>query len=275
MTLIEHNMTTTKPSVLIGNTGYVGGTLLRQRHFDRHFNSSNIDQLPLTPCGLVVCSAAPAQKWIANREPSADLDNIQRLISQLNRLDCEQFVLISTVDVFQSSCGVDESSDIDEHDLHPYGLHRRLLEKFVEERFPRHLIIRLPGLVGPDLRKNVIYDLLNNNGVDKIDSRHVFQFYPMINLWFDIEVAIRADLRLVHFTAEPVSVEQVACDGFNRVFQQTVAPSPIRYDMRTLHAELFGGHAGYQYSRRESLQAIRAYAQSELLIEQKLELVNL
>jgi hypothetical protein len=33
--------------------------------------------------------------------------------------------------------------------------------------------------------------------------------------------------------------------------------------MRTVHAGLFGGSGHYQYSARESLQAIRAYAQSE------------
>jgi hypothetical protein len=46
-------------------------------------------------------------------------------------------------------------------------------------------------------------------------------------------------------------------------FEQPRGDRPARYDMRTVHAGLFGGSGHYQYSARESLQAIRAYAQSE------------
>jgi hypothetical protein len=35
------------------------------------------------------------------------------------------------------------------------------------------------------------------------------------------------------------------------------------YDFRSKHAALFGGYGGYQYSKRETMLAIRAYAQSE------------
>jgi nucleoside-diphosphate-sugar epimerase len=256
-------MTSYERSVLIGHTGYVGSTLLRQRGFDSLFNSSNVAQLAADSYQEVVCCAAPAQKWMANRDPLADRENIQRLIEDLDRLDCDRFIHISTVDVFKSPFGVDEATTVDEQGLHAYGLNRRLLEQFVASRFRQHLIVRLPGLVGPGLRKNIVFDLLNDNAVEKIDSRHTFQFYPMVNLWFDIEIALQANLRLIHLTAEPVSVQQVAEYGFNRPFEQIVAAEPISYDMRTCHAGLFGGSTGYQYSLRESLQAIRAYAQSE------------
>jgi hypothetical protein len=68
---------------------------------------------------------------------------------------------------------------------------------------------------------------------------------------------------LVHLTAEPISVAEVARDGFGRVFANTLSNSPARYDFQSNHAALFGGHGVYQYSKRETLQAIRAYAQSE------------
>jgi hypothetical protein len=91
----------------------------------------------------------------------------------------------------------------------------------------------------------------------------VFQFYPMVNLWFDLQTALAAGLSLVHLTAEPVSVADVARLGFGREFDNPVAPAPARYDMRSRHAALFGGRDGYQYSARETIQAVRHYAQSE------------
>ena len=248
---------------LVGHTGFVGSTLQGQRQFQSCFNSKSIQSIADRSFGTVVCCAAPAQKWIANREPKADLANIERLIDHLRKVSCRRFVLVSTVDVFKVAAGVTEQDQVDEAGLHAYGLHRRLLEKFVTDHFAEHLIVRLPGLVGPGLKKNVLYDFLHDNELHKVDSRAVLQFYPMVNLWFDLEVALDAGLSLLHLTAEPLSVADIARNVFNQDFAQEVTDTPASYDMRTSHAKLFGGAGAYQYSRRESIQAIRAYAQSE------------
>ena len=250
---------------LIGATGYVGGSLLSQFKFDELYSSSNITHICGKTFSLVVCSAAPAKKWIANREPEVDLQNIRGLIENLKTIACDRFVLISTVDVFKSSIGIDESSPVEENYLDPYGLNRRYLEKFVQNHFSNHLIVRLPGLVGPMLRKNVIFDFLNNNNLQAIDSRGIFQFYPMVNLWYDIQIALEARLSLVHLTAEPITVAEVSEQGFGKIFQQELVAPPATYDLRTQYADLFGGSGYYQYSKRESIQAIRAYSQSEVI----------
>lgn len=254
---------TTNNNALIGYSGFVGSVLSRQTEFKGRYRSTNISSIGDTAWDTVVCAAAPAAKWIANRDPGADLANIEGLIGNLRHTRCRQFVLISTVDVFASPLGVDENSRVEEGGLHAYGLHRRRLEKFVEEHFERSLVVRLPGLVGPGLRKNVVYDFLNTNNLHSIDSRGVFQFYPMINLWYDLRIAIEAGLTLVHLTAEAVSVADVAKEGFGMSFEQHLEKSPARYDLKSLYASLFGGSNAYQYSSRESIQAIRAYAQTE------------
>lgn len=252
-------------NALIGYSGYVGSTLLKQTAFDKLFRSTNMGEIEGNKFNRVICAAAPAQKWIANREPEADLQKIEGLITHLKTIQCKTFVLISTVDVFKSPIGVNEDSLVDETDLHAYGLHRRLLEKFVEKQFPNHLIIRLPGLVGPGLRKNIIFDFLNNNNLQAIESRSVYQFYPMINLWYNIQTALIAGLKLVHLTAEPVSVSKIAIAGFGRPFTQTLTNPPVAYDFQSKYAAMFGGQGVYQYSKRETIQAVRAYAQSEAI----------
>lgn len=250
---------------LIGYSGYVGGTLLKQENFTSLYRSTNIGDIDNQSFDTVVCAGAPAQKWIANREPEADRQKIEELIAHLKTIQCKTFILISTVDVFKNPIGVDEDTPVDGSGLHAYGLHRRLLETFVEEHFPNHLIVRLPGLVGPGLRKNVIFDFLNDNNLQAIDSRGVFQFYPMVNLWYDIQTALNAGLKLVHLTAEPVSVEDISQQGFGKSFTHTLANSPATYDLKTKHAQVFGASGGYQYSARETILAVRAYAQSEPL----------
>jgi dTDP-4-dehydrorhamnose reductase len=250
-------------NALIGFSGFVGSTLLKQAPFESLYRSTNIGEIDGKSFNTVVCAGAPAQKWIANREPEADLEKIEGLIAHLKSMTCKTFVLISTVDVFKNPKGVDEDTPIEEAGLHAYGLHRRLLEKFVESHFPRHLIVRLPGLVGLGLRKNVIFDFLNDNNLHTIDSRGVFQFYPMVNLWYDIQIALDAGLKLVHLTAEPISVADVSAQGFGKPFEQAQANSPAVYDLRTRHAQIFGTSGHYQYSHRETIQAVRTYAQSE------------
>jgi len=251
-------------NALIGFTGFVGSTLLKQASFKSLYRSTNIGDIRGQSFDSVVCAGAPAQKWIANREPEADRQKIDDLIAHLKTVSCNTFILISTVDVFKSPLGVDENTLVDETGLNTYGLHRRLLEKFVESHFPKHLIVRLPGLVGSGLRKNVIFDFLNDKNLHAIDSRGVFQFYPMVNLWHDIKISLNAGLKLVHLTAEPISVADVAQKGFGKSFDNTLTNTPATYDLRTCHAQVFGTLGDYQYGARETLQAIRAYAQSEL-----------
>lgn len=255
-------------NALIGFSGFVGSTLLKQAPFESLYRSTNIYDIEGRSFDTVVCAGAPAQKWIANREPEVDRQKIDGLIAHLKTVQCKTFILISTVDVFKNSMGVGEETPVDESGLHAYGLHRRLLEKFVESHFPNHLIVRLPGLVGPGLRKNVIFDFLNDNNLHAIESRGVFQFYPMASLWYDIQTAFNAGLKLVHLTAEPISVADVSKNGFGKVFEHVLPNVPATYDMRTIHAQVFGAIGHYQYSARETIQAIRAYAQSEpLMIE--------
>lgn len=253
----------TTNKALIGFSGFVGSTLLRQASFDALYRSTNIGEIAGREFDVVVCAGAPAQKWIANRDPEADRHKIDSLIHQVGTIKCKTFILISTVDVFRDPVGVDESTPVEEAGLHAYGLHRRLLENTVAAQFSNHLIVRLPGLVGPGLRKNVIFDFLNNNNLHAIEGRGVFQFYPMVNLWYDIQAAIREKLRLVHLTAAPISVADVALHGFGKAFNQILSGDPARYDMRTLYASKFGVEGMYQYSLRETIQAVRAYAQSE------------
>ena len=251
------------PDALIGSTGFLGGTLLRQRPFDALYHSADIAQIEGRTFNDVICAGAPAQKWLANRHPEDDLQKIQDLMCHLEQMSCERFILISTVDVFAFPRDIDEESPINEEKLHPYGAHRRLLEKFIEAKFPNHLIVRLPGLVGPGLRKNIVYDLAHDNNLAAIDCRGVFQFYPTVNLWADLQVALNKKWKAIHLTAEPISIGEVAKEAFGITFQQEL-PQPIPYyDVRTRFAEHFGGSASYQYNKREQILAVRAYAQSE------------
>ena len=245
---------------LIGWSGFVGTTLRGQfSGFDDQFRAADIAAIAGGDYDLVVCAGAPGAKWRANREPEADRASIERLIAALRGVHCDRFVLISTVDVLSLPNGVDEASPVHERGLPPYGKHRYALEQFVRQQFPESLIVRLPGLVGPGLRKNVLFDLLNGGSGAGLDGNLQVQYYPMANLWADIVRAQAAGLSLIHLVAEPLRLRQVA-EG---VFGTPCSGPPVAapgYDVRTRFS---GNGSPWTVSAEVSLAAIRAYASQE------------
>jgi nucleoside-diphosphate-sugar epimerase len=244
--------------LLIGHTGFVGGNLLRQHAFDACFNSKNIEDIRGRECELLVCSGAPAEKWKANSDPAGDLAVLQRLMDSLAQVRARRCVLISTVDVYPTPTGVDEDTLVPAEEGGAYGRNRRLLETFVQQRFDT-LVVRLPGLFGQGLKKNVIYDFLHDNRLEAINADASFQFYDLANVWRDIQTALAARLQVVNFATEPVSVRELAREAFGRTFDQRQPGPAARYDFRSKHAAHFGGRDGYLYDRHQVLQAMRAF----------------
>ena len=246
-------------SALIGHSGFVGSNLRRATPFDVLIDSSNVDEMRGRSFALVVCAGARAEKWKANQDPAADLAGIERLASVLREVRAERFVLVSTVDVFEVPAGLDESAPADAR--HAYGRHRRMLEQLCEDRFAAQ-VLRLPGLFGPGLKKNAVYDLLHDNQVEKIHPGSTYQFYDVRALWEDADTAHRAGIRLLHLATEPVAMADVAARCFGRELRAP-AGMPARYDVRSRHAHLWGGQGGYLRSREEILRGLERFVREE------------
>jgi nucleoside-diphosphate-sugar epimerase len=245
---------------LIGHTGFVGESLRRQANFDGLFSRGNVEDSKDTFNELLVCSAAPAQKWWANSNPKEDFDNICNLVTSLESMQAKHAVLISTVDVFESPVGVDEDSTPDPSDQNAYGRNRRHLELEFTRMFDDSIIVRLPGLVGKGLRKNALFDLKHSNQTENLNADSTFQFYPMKNLWADLSLAMDHDLKVLHLTSEPIPLGEVAQSIFG--VQLSGLPSAANYDFQTKHGKLWAKHGRYQYSADQSLAAIRGYRES-------------
>lgn len=243
---------------LIGYTGFVGGHLMAQSHFDSFYNSSNIESIDGKAFDLGVCAAAPAEKWKANKEPEADIKAIERLARCLATATFKKMILISTVDVYPNPDNVDEDTAIDIDVCQPYGKNRLWLERFISERFDT-LIVRLPGLFGKGLKKNIIYDFLHNNNVSLVHSEAVYQFYNLENTWRDIQIAMGHSLKLINFATEPVSVAEVAYEAFSIEFNSRPHANPARYDFKSRYAPIYRGRDGYLYDKGEVIASIKAF----------------
>lgn len=145
-------------SALIGSTGFVGGVLSRQVAFDAAYASTTIDQIEDEAFDTVICAGAPAAMWRANADPEGDRANLERLAAVVGRARIGRLVLISTIAVLADpASGADETTTDFETEL-SYGRHRRWLETALSDGFST-LILRLPALFGPGLKKNFLFDL--------------------------------------------------------------------------------------------------------------------
>jgi nucleoside-diphosphate-sugar epimerase len=253
-------MTAFVTTALIGGTGLVGGTLLRSRRFDAVYRSTDIGEIAGRRFDHVICAGAPAEKWRANQDPAADWQNLERLVEPLSKSRIGKLVLISTVDVYGTPLGVTECDA--PSGATPYGRHRLELERILASRFST-LVVRLPALFGPGLKKNAVYDLLHGNQVERIDDRGSFQFYDLSRLSSDLEVAEAAGLSLVHFATQPVTIRQVAREAFGVDFSNRLEAAPTSYDVRSVHAPTFGGSAGYVADAAAVLAGMRSFVAAE------------
>ncbi|MEO9781912.1 MAG: NAD-dependent epimerase/dehydratase family protein [Sedimentitalea sp.] len=147
-------------SALIGATGFVGGNLARHG-FSKHYASRNIAEVAGKSFDTVVCAAAPGSMFEANASPDRDKAQIDALASHLTSLKTDQFVLISSIAVLADFAGKDDETSTRFQQELAYGRHRRALEEVCSDHFDRCLIMRLPALFGPRLKKNFIFDILN------------------------------------------------------------------------------------------------------------------
>lgn len=250
-------------TALIGYTGFVGGNINSRQDFDDLYNSKNIGEIEGREYDLIVSAANRAEMWRINQEPEKDLAEIKQFIDHIKKVKTKKLVLISTVGVYKKAVGVDEDTSIDADGLLPYGVNRYYLEKFCSENFDT-TIVRLPGLFGEGLKKNVIFDLLHNNNVERIHKDGVYQYYNLGNIWKDIKIALDNNLPLVNLATPPVSTKEVARECFGIEF--TNAPEDVKpafWDMRSKHAKLYGQAGNYLYSKQQELDDIREFVKKE------------
>ena len=247
---------------LIGHTGFVGGCLKRQASFSALFNSSNFRDMEGQHFDRVVCAGLPAAKWLIAKDPATDWANIEALQSVLKNVSAREFWLISTVDVYPDpAAGVNEDFDPTGLDNHAYGKHRLAFENFIRLHFDRAVILRLPGLYGAGLKKNILFDLLNDNCLEMINPDSRFQWYNMERLWADAARAAEAGLERVNLMTAPVVTRDILSGVFPHKIVGTKAGPTVSYDIRTRHAGFFGGQGEYIEDSSAVLAGIRHFIQ--------------
>lgn len=248
-------------NIIVGSTGFVGQTLMGDISFHYAFNSRNIEDLEDCPDGCnLYLSCLPATKWKVNQNLVEDIENINNLISILKKKRYARVYLISTIDVYgDSPHGVDEDYSPNYSGLN-YGSNRLMFESLVKNylEYEKYYVFRLPALYGRGLKKNIIFDLMNNNQVEKINLNTKFQWYDMQDLSKDIcEFTYHnPDAEVFNLYPEPV----LTLDIVERFFPEKKCSGgiPFGYDFRTKYNE-----TGYIYDKEVTLKKLARFLDND------------
>jgi hypothetical protein len=203
--------------LLIGNTGLIGTTLKDNIKFDYEFNSKNIHELlnldiDLNTTDLYLC-CLPATKWLVNQDPSKDFDNIMNIIDILSKKEYKNIILYSTIDIYQNAPLYSDESYIPKIDTLNYGNNRYIFEQLIKKTltYKNLLIIRLPALFGKHIKKNILFDLLNNNQIEKINYNSKYQWYDLDNLVKDTNncLGITNEFLIINLFPEPIETSEI------------------------------------------------------------------
>ena len=147
--------------ILVGDTGLVGTTLSENIGFDIKFNRSNIHDFDdkVIDGSELYLSCLPATKWVVNQNPIGDFENMMRILNVIKTKKYSKVILISTIDIYNSSPLQSNEDYIPQLSNFNYGNNRYLFEIFVKEmvKTDNLKIFRLPALFNRHIKKKYYF----------------------------------------------------------------------------------------------------------------------
>ena len=226
--------------ILIGNTGLVGQTLKKNINFDFEYNSKSIyDYSPPNGCDLYL-SCLPSTKWLINKDTKTDIETVVNIIKSIGNITYRNIYVISTIDVYENSpLGSDEEFEPLFKNF-SYGSNRYLFEKMVVKHlnYENVKIFRLPALFSKNIKKNILYDLLNNNNIHMINKNSSFQWYNLNDLVNDINFYEEKypNEVIINLFTEPLDSEEIINLFPTHKENVTFSETKIKYDFKTKYS---------------------------------------
>ena len=130
---------------------------------------------------IIINANGNSKKFLATQKPREEfLETVASVQRSLLDFGFTTYVLCSTVDVYNDLGNPalnSEDARVDVSSISKYGLHKLLAEELVRNYSMSWLIFRFGGFVGPGLKKNSVYDLLNNVPL-RVNVDSAYQYLP-------------------------------------------------------------------------------------------------
>jgi hypothetical protein len=206
-------------NALIGATGFIGSNLNNRFQFNQTYDSKNIGEIKGRHFNNIYCAAPGATKWQINKNPTSDRLNITSLLKNLESVKCNRFILISTIDVLTFKNPLS------------YGGNRLFFEnKILEIYNNKTMIVRLPGLFGNGLKKNIIYDLQNKN-CEFVNLNSSFQWLS-VSRFLDFLEKNKNSTGLFELYSESLETKELVLQFFPNLYDLCAYHQRTKYEFK-------------------------------------------
>lgn len=96
------------------------------------------------------------------------------------------------------------------------------------------------------------------------DSRSCYQYFNLANLWDLIEKSIKMGIKLLTITSEPIKSAELYKLIYGNEFVNVINPNYPDQNLKSIHAEEFGGKDGYIYSKEYVLNDLKNFINSHI-----------
>ncbi len=139
---------------IIGYTGFVGQVIynnLKNKHDVLGINSTTTS-IPKDYFDIIINCAGNAKKYLAKKKPYTDFSITTNIFQTILKLKFKKLIHISSIAALYAP---DNN----------YTISKLIAEKCCKLYYPHSVILRLGGLVGKNLTKNVVYDIAHNKNL--------------------------------------------------------------------------------------------------------------
>lgn len=237
---------------LVGYTGFVGSNCDLTSYNDL-INSKNIKDYRNEQFDLLVVAAGDARKWFANSNPKLDVKNLSGLFFDLIKIKTKKIIYFSSIDIYGNNSVNENDFEIKNH---PYGINRFWMENLIKNHFDDVSIIRLGGLFGKNLKKNLIFDGINKR-LDQIENYNLestFQFFNLNHIELLIEEIILKKIPIINAVSEPITTKEILNTIDLDFSELNFSSNKVSYNIKTLYRK-----TGYLYNKKEILQNLRNF----------------
>jgi nucleoside-diphosphate-sugar epimerase len=168
---------------ILGSKGFIGSAfceLCDERHISyRGIDIDNHDEFKGSSCDVLINADGNSKKYLAEEDPALEFKlSVSSVIHSLCDFKISKYIYLSSVSVYSDHTNPNnnhEESGIDISSQSNYGFHKYLAEQLVRKYCSNWLILRLGGMVGKQMTKGPVYDILNNIPL-KVGPLSEFQF---------------------------------------------------------------------------------------------------
>lgn len=167
---------------ILGGDGFVGSGY--KKFFDekqvnyRVINKSNYIKFKGKKCDILINCSTNSKKFLAEKNFKLDFDlTVNHTLNSITDFKYDKYVLISSGEVYykKSKSATYENNQIKIDKISNYGFNKYLSEILVQKYCDKYIIFRMGGFVGEGIKKNIVYDLLNNKKL-RLKAKSKLQF---------------------------------------------------------------------------------------------------